>query len=180
MDAQKMESLYTIDDILALPEGERAELIDGQIYMMATPTLTHQSILFKMGRKMADCIDACKKECTVVMAPFAVYLNNDNYTYVEPDLLVVCDPSKLDDKGCHGAPDFIAEVVSPSSKSLDHLKKLLKYREAGVREYWIIDPIEKSVWIYDLEKEETAEHHFDDLLHSAICPDFEIDFKEFM
>ena len=180
MDSHRIDTVYTIDDIYALPEGERAELIDGQLYMMAAPTLTHQQILGKLGRRMADCIDMHNNECTIVMAPFAVFLNNDNLTYVEPDLLVVCDPAKLDEKGCHGAPDFIAEVVSPSSKSLDHLKKLIKYREAGVREYWIIDPIEKSVWIYDLEKEETAEHHFDDRLHSFVCPDFEIDFAEFM
>ncbi|MCR5249095.1 MAG: Uma2 family endonuclease [Lachnospiraceae bacterium] len=170
----------TIEDIYALPEGKRAELIDGQLYIMATPSLTHQEILGIMFRKMANCIEAHKKECKVIIAPFAVFPRNDDSLYVEPDLIVVCDPSKLDEKDCHGAPDFITEIVSPSSKSLDHLKKLVKYRESGVREYWIVDPIEKSVWVYDFEKEEATEHHFGDPVHSVICEEFEMDFREFV
>ncbi len=179
MDAKKYDAQYTIDDILALPEGERAELIDGQIYMMAAPGLDHQDILFAMGRKIADCIDANKKDCKVIVAPFAVYLKEDNSIYVEPDVFVICDRSKLEQRGYFGAPDFIAEIVSPSSKSMDHIRKMIKYREAGVKEYWIVDPIDKRVYVYDFGKDETESHPFGELVRSTLCPEFEMDFKEF-
>ena len=90
---------YTIDDIYALPDGERAELIDGQIYYLATPSRTHQRILFSLSRKIADYIDSKGGNCEVDIAPFAVFLNNDDVNYVEPDISVICDPSKLDEKG---------------------------------------------------------------------------------
>ena len=73
-------------------------------------------------------------------APFAVFLNADDADYLEPDISVIGDLSKLDENGCHGAPDWIIEIVSPSSEPRDHIKKLLKYGTAGVREYWIVDP----------------------------------------
>ena len=92
----------TIDDIYALPDGERAELIDGQIYYLAAPSRTHQRILFSLSRKIADYIDSKGGNCEVDIAPFAVFLNNDDINYVEPDISVICDSSKLDDKGCHG------------------------------------------------------------------------------
>lgn len=179
MDASNPQKAYTIDDIYALPEGQRGELIDGQLYMMASPGLEHQEILLALGRRVADCIESHAKDCKVIIAPFAVYLNNDNKTYVEPDLMVVRDSSKLDSKGVHGAPDFVVEVVSPSSKSLDHLKKLIKYHEAGVREYWIVDPIDKRVYVYDFEKDETSSYPFGEPVHSIICEDFAMDFSEF-
>ena len=94
------ESHFTIDDIYALPEGERAELIDGNIYYMAPPSRKHQE--------------------------------NDK-TYVEPDISVICSPEKLTDKGCNGAPDWIIEIVSPGSRRMDYYTKLFKYRTAKVR-----------------------------------------------
>lgn len=160
MDALKKEKIYTIDDIYALPEGTRAELIDGQIYYMATPTRTHQRILLSLSRIIADYIDAKGGNCEVDIAPFAVFLNNDDINYVEPDIFVVCDPSKLDDKGCHGAPDWIIEIVSPSSKPIDYIKKMLKYVTAGVREYWIVDPMKQRVTVYFFEKESIEEYSF--------------------
>ncbi len=139
---------YTIDDIYALPDGERAELIDGQIYYLAPPSRTHQRILFSLSRKIADYIDSKGGNCEVDIAPFAVFLNNDDINYVEPDISVICDSSKLDEKGCHGAPDWIIEIVSPGSKSMDYFKKLLKYNTAGVKEYWIVDPTKELVMVY--------------------------------
>lgn len=144
---------YTIDDIYALPEGQRAELIDGKIYDMAPPNLRHQELLFALARKIADHIDSKNGKCKVILAPFAVFLTNDNQTYVEPDISVICDKSKLDDHGCNGAPDFIIEVVSPSSRRMDYTIKHGKYAEAGVREYWIVDPAKKRTTVYRYEED---------------------------
>ena len=93
-------------------------------------------------------------------APFAVFLNNDDINYVEPDISVICDRSKLDEKGCHGAPDWIIEIVSQSSKSRDYMTKLFKYRTAGVREYWIVDPEKQMVSVYGFEKDMVEQYSF--------------------
>lgn len=150
------EKIYTIEDIYALPEGQRAELIDGQIYMMAPPNARHQDIIFSLSRKIADYIDENKGTCKIYLAPYAVFLNADDKNYVEPDISVICDKNKLDDKGCHGAPDWIVEVVSPSTQRMDYSVKLFKYRTAGVREYWIVNPLKKVVQTYSFEGEEDS------------------------
>ena len=134
MDALRKEEIYTIDDIYALPDGERAELIDGKIYYMAPPSRTHQRISGKLYQTIANYIDSTGGKCEIYAAPFAVFLNDDDINYLEPDISVICDQSKLDDKGCHGAPDWVIEVVSPSSKPRDYMAKLFKYRNAGVME----------------------------------------------
>ena len=140
MEAIKEDKVYTIEDIYALPEGERAELIDGRIYYMAPPNRNHQKISGYLYYEIYDHIKRNNGKCEIYAAPFAVFLNEDDATYLEPDISVICDLSKLDDKGCHGAPDWIIEIVSPSSKPRDYMTKLFKYRTAGVREYWIVDP----------------------------------------
>lgn len=150
------EKIYTIEDIYSLPEGQRAELIDGQIYMMAPPNARHQDIIFSLSRKIADYIDENKGTCKIYLAPYAVFLNADDKNYVEPDISVICDKSKLDDKGCHGSPDWIVEVVSPSTQRMDYSVKLFKYRTAGVREYWIVNPLKKVVQTYSFEGEEDS------------------------
>ena len=101
-----IKKTYTIQDIYAFPDGQRAELIDGNIYMMAPPTTRHQLLAFSLARKIADYIDKNKGKCQVLLAPFAVFLNEEK-NYVEPDISVICDPDKIDDDGCHGAPDWI-------------------------------------------------------------------------
>lgn len=160
MDVLKREEIYTIEDIYALPDGERAELIDGKIYYMSAPGRTHQRLLGNLTYQIEDHIRRNNGKCEVDMAPFAVFLNNDDKNYVEPDILVVCDPSKLDEAGCHGAPDWIIEIVSPSSRSMDYFKKLFKYRTAGVREYWIVDPAKETVMVYRFEKEVMEQYSF--------------------
>lgn len=150
------EKIYTIEDIYSLPEGQRAELIDGQIYMIAPPNARHQDIIFSLSRKIADYIDENKGTCKIYLAPYAVFLNADDKNYVEPDISVICDKSKLDDKGCHGAPDWIVEVVSPSTQRMDYSVKLFKYRTAGVREYWIVNPVTKTVQTYSFDGEEDS------------------------
>ena len=144
---------YTTEDIYHLPEGTRAELIDGQIYYMAPPTRTHQKLLFSISRTIADYIDSNHGSCEVIPAPFAVNLHANDKTYVEPDISVICDKSKLTDRGCKGAPDFIIEVVSPSSRRMDYNIKNGEYAEAGVREYWIVDTEKERTTVYRYEED---------------------------
>ena len=147
------EDRYTADDYWSLPEGERAELINGKLYAMAPPSFTHQRISFALSRKIADYIDSNGGSCIVMPAPFAVNLNANDETYVEPDISVICDKSKLTEKGCFGAPDFIVEVVSPSSRRIDYSTKNALYSDAGVREYWIVDPAKERTTIYRYEED---------------------------
>ncbi len=153
---------YTVDDIYALPDGVRAELIDGEMYMMAPPGRTHQQISMFLSSKIYQYVSHKNGDCEVYPAPFAVFLNNDDKLYVEPDISVICDKSKLDEKGCHGGPDWVIEIVSASSRSMDYLKKLIKYQTAGVREYWIVDPMSNQVIVYQFETENVASYSFTD------------------
>lgn len=172
------EKLYTIADIENLPEGERAELIDGKMYMMGTPTTAHQRMLVYLCAEFKNYIDKKNGECEVFIAPFAVYLNETN-NYVEPDLVVVCDKDKVDDKGYHGGPDFVIEIVSPSSERMDYAIKLFKYRTYGVREYWIVDIEKKRIQVYDLEHDDMKEYSFSDKVPVEIYDgDLEIDFSK--
>ncbi len=159
---------YTTEDIYHLPEGTRAELIDGQIYYMAPPTRTHQKLLFSISRTIADYIDSKKGICEVDIAPFAVFLNEDNRNYVEPDISVICDTEKLSEKGCTGAPDWIIEIVSPGSRKMDYFTKLFKYRTAGVREYWIVDPGKNLILVYNFDTSDSEQYTFADTVNNKI------------
>lgn len=170
MEVQKKEEQYTIDDIYALPDGERAELIDGKMYYMALPSRTHQKISGKLHQAIANYIDSKNGNCEVYAAPFAVFLNKDDFNYVEPDISVICDPSKLDEKGCCGAPDWIIEIISPSSRKMDYYKKLFKYRTAGVREYWIVDPDKNAIIVYNFEADNMEEYVFGEEISVGIYP----------
>ena len=174
MDALKKEEIYTIDDIYALPDGERAELIDGKIYYMTPPSRIHQKISWKLHQTIANYIDDNNGECEVYAAPFAVFLNKDDINYVEPDISIICDLSKLDDRGCHGAPDWVIEIVSPSSKPRDYMEKLFKYRMAGVREYWIVDPEKQRVMVYNFENDTVEEYSFGEYVPVGIYKEFSI------
>ena len=143
-----LPALATSEDYWSLPDGERAELIDGVLYAMTPPSRRHQELVGAIYRALANHIDAHGGSCKVYVAPFAVNLTADDATWVEPDVLMVCDPSKLSDRGCEGAPDFVAEVVSPSSSKNDYLLKATLYEEAGVREYWIVDPAAERITVY--------------------------------
>lgn len=154
------EKLHTIDDIFALPDGTRAELIDGKMYMMAPPGTEHQRIVSFLHWVIRAYIQEHDGDCEVFPAPFAVFLNKDDVTYVEPDISIVCDKSKLDEKGCNGAPDWVIEIVSPSSKRMDYFIKMSKYQSAGVREYWIVDPDKNKVFVYDFEHDDMNAYLF--------------------
>lgn len=169
------EHLHTIDDIYSLPEGQRAELIDGDMYMMAPPSRIHQKLVMQLSRIISNYVADKGGSCEVYPSPFAVFLNADDKNYVEPDISVICDRDKLNDKGCVGAPDWIIEIVSPSTQRMDYLTKLFKYRTAGVREYWIVNPIKGTVQLYSFEGEEdSTQSSFSDSITSTIFKDFSI------
>ena len=141
---------YTFADSLTWDEGERIEIISGEAYMMAAPSRIHQGIIMELSRQLANFLEG--KRCKVYPAPFGVRLFEQEGdrpekvdTVVEPDISVVCDRSKLDQYGCRGAPDMIVEVLSPSTQRHDQLVKLNLYQRAGVREYWIVDPENRTV-----------------------------------
>lgn len=168
---------YTIADIYALSDGQRAELIDGQMYMMTPPSRRHQRITLELSTIINNYIKGNGGSCEVDIAPFAVFLNADDKNYVEPDISVICDADKLTDKGCTGVPDWIIEIVSPSSRRMDYYTKLFKYRTAGVREYWIVDPEKNRIMVYSFESQDTAEYTFSETVKSGIYDDLVIDFS---
>lgn len=172
------EEYFTTEDIYALPDGIRAELIDGQIFYMAPPGKTHQKILSYLHGLIFNYIQNHNGSCEIYPAPFAVFLNKDDGNYVEPDISVICDKDKLDEKGCHGAPDWVIEIVSPSSKRMDYYTKLFKYRSSGVREYWIVDSKLDRIMVWNFEYNRIAEYSFADSVKSGIYEDLCIDFGE--
>lgn len=174
MGAIREEEIYTIDDIYSLPEGERAELIDGQIFYMAPPSTNHQRLVNYLSTEINLFIRQNNGECEVFPAPFAVFLNENDRNYVEPDISVICDKNKISDKGCHGAPDWIVEIVSPGSKQMDYYKKLFKYRTAGVREYWVVDPDRELVTVYNFERDTMEEYPFGEEVPVGIYEGFSI------
>lgn len=179
--ALQQENIYTIEDIYALPDGQRAELIDGRIYNMAPPARIHQKLITELVSALHQHIRNNNGDCEVYPAPFAVFLNADDKNYVEPDISVICDKSKLTEKGCNGAPDLIMEVVSPSTQQMDYGIKLFKYRTAGVREYWIINPVTRIVNVYDLENEErTCQYSFNDEISVCIFNGLSIQLSELL
>ena len=172
---------YTIDYIYSLPEGERAELIDGVIYNMSPPNRIHQELVMNLSSEIWNYIKKNNGDCEVYPAPFAVFLNADDRNYVEPDISVICDKDKLNDKGCNGAPDWIIEIISPSTKRIDYGIKLLKYRTAGVREYWIVNPLTNTVNVYNFEKEEQSDQYsFEDDIKVCIYDDLIINISELL
>jgi len=177
MDAARNLEYYTMEDIYNLPDGQRAELINGKLYMMAAPGMIHQRIIMELSFRIRDYIGRKKGGCEVFPSPFAVFLNADSEIYLEPDISVICNKNKLTDDGCKGAPDWIIEVVSPSSRPMDYNKKLFTYRNAGVREYWIVDPLHLRVTAYQFEHDKFAEYSFSDKVKAGIYDDLEIDFS---
>ena len=170
---------YTTDYIYSLPEGQRAELINGVVYDMVPPNYMHQKLLQRLCQKIANHIDSKKGNCEVLPAPFAVFLNEDDKTYVEPDISVICDKSKLTEAGCNGAPDFIIEVVSPSSRKMDYSTKMTLYSNAGVREYWIVDPRRKNITVNFFEENMlNIQYSFDSTIKVNIYNDLFINFSE--
>jgi Uma2 family endonuclease len=144
---------YTYADFLEWDESERYEIMDGEAVMLAAPDLSHQVVSRNIVAQLVDFLKG--KPCQVFYAPLAVRLSprvdDSDDTVLEPDILVVCDPGKLDRRGCNGAPDFIIEILSPSTAKYDTVVKFNRYLEAGVREYWMVDPDAPTVQACVLE-----------------------------
>lgn len=172
--------IYTEKDYYNTPEDVRCELIDGKlIYAQAAPSRIHQSILSELHFVIKEHIKENNGNCKVYPAPFAVKLRDDRDTIVEPDISVICDSNKLTERGCTGAPDWIIEIVSPSNSSHDYVKKLNLYLDAGVREYWIVDPTTETVLVYHLTSDQfnVLSYTFKDTIKVGIYDNFEIDFS---
>lgn len=168
--------LATIQDIYALPEDVHAELIDGKIYYQAAPSREHQEISHQLSYEIESYIRRKKGNCKVYPAPFAVFLKEDT-NYVEPDISIICDKDKLDSKGCHGAPDWIIEILSLGTAHNDMVRKRRLYETVGVREYWIVDPKTKTVQVYNYEEETKTSLYGFEKVKAGIYEDLEIDFS---
>lgn len=145
---------YTIDDYRELPDDQRVELIDGYFFEMLAPTVLHQRIAGEVHRQIANFIMDKGGNCQPLIAPVDIQLDCDEWTMVQPDVVILCNDDKARRWGIYGAPDFVLEVISPSTKKKDYTKKLFKYMNARVREYWILDPYKKILIVYEFEKEE--------------------------
>lgn len=144
---------YTLEDYYALPDNVRVELIDGQFYFMASPTSKHQIVSNNLERCIDNYIRKKHGNCMLFHAPMDVRLDCDEYTMMQPDILIVCDRDKIKNH-IVGAPDFIIEILSPGTKKHDMTIKLSKYCKAGVREYWMVDLEKECVVAYFFEENE--------------------------
>lgn len=149
---------YTYADYRRWPEDVRYELIDGAAYLMApAPSVNHQTLVFEIGRQLGNALEG--HPCRVLVAPVDVLLGRPGLaddavdTVVQPDVLVVCDPSRVTPRGIRGAPDWVLEVISSASASHDHILKLAAYERARVPEYWLAHPVDRVLTIYRLEGE---------------------------
>ena len=176
---------YTYADYLGWPEDQRYELIDGVAYAMApAPTRLHQRLVVEILREIANALEG--SDCEVNVAPFDMRLPQVDEadaaitTVVQPDISVVCDPAKLDDKGCRGAPDWLVEVLSPASAGHDQVGKLALYERHGVREHWLVHPTDRLVTIYRLADGEYGRPVVQELqgrLPCVACPGVEVDWE---
>ena len=165
----KKQGEYTLDDYLALPDDVRAELIDGEIFLMSSPGTVHQAISGKLLHELVSYIDIHGGSCIPFSAPTDVQLDRDDKTIVQPDVFIVCDRLKITPQRIFGAPDFIIEILSPSTWEKDMFIKGRKYKNAGVREYWLIDPKRKVVLVYRFERDDAIEiHTFDEKVEVGI------------
>ena len=154
--ALRKEKHYTYADYLTWPDDARYELIDGEAFLMApAPLIEHQEVAGEVFRQLANQLDG--KPCRPYIAPVDVRLpRNDEAdaaidTVVQPDVLVVCDPGKVDRRGVRGAPDWVLEVLSPSTAAHDQIAKRRTYERAGVREYWLVHPGDRTLTVYVLD-----------------------------
>lgn len=145
------QGTYTLEDYLALPDDQRVELIDGVFYDMSAPYPVHQDICFMLGYYFQNYIEEKGGPCRVLPSPIDVQLDKDDKTVVEPDLCIVCRPDLIDGPRIYGAPDLLIEILSRSTRKKDLTLKASKYMNAGVREYWTVDPEKLKITVFDYE-----------------------------
>jgi len=171
--------ITSLEQYEALPENVRAELFDGQIYYMASPSQIHHSILLELSTLLNSYVKNRKGDCRVFPAPFDVKLSDSPLTIVQPDIMIVCDKEKLDGKRCNGAPDFIIEIVSLGNPSDDYILKAYYYQTYGVREYWIVDPRRKTITVNYFEGSLVSiQYSFDSIIKVNIYDDLLINFSD--
>ena len=173
------EKYYTVDDFYNFPDDIHAELINGQIVYMATPSTKHQDISGELHYVIKNYIKSKGGKCRAYAAPFGVQLHEGEDTVLEPDISVICDLDKITPRGCVGAPDWIIEIVSPSNPGHDYITKLGLYHDAGVREYWIIDAQREYIYVYNMDKDKLIlnAYSFRDTIKVGIYEDLYIDFS---
>ena len=178
----KETAQYTYEDYKSWADEPRVELIDGVVYDMSAPTYNHQTLLLEVAFLFKGYLKG--KTCSGYIAPADVRLDYDkgDKTVVQPDFFIVCDKNKIDGQNCNGSPDFILEILSPSTISKDTVVKFNKYLEAGVREYWVLDPIAKTLYVHVLDNGKyvtsayaTGEEGVKTRVRAQIFEDFEID-----
>lgn len=185
---ERQDEKYTYKDYLNWPDEERRELINGTVYNMTpSPSRTHQKISRELFSRFYDYLRK-DKVCEVYYAPFDVRLpegeekDEDIRNVVQPDIVVVCDQSKLDERGCKGAPDLIIEIVSPSSAKQDLKDKFYLYERVGVKEYWIVQPVNNTMMVFKLKENgeygKPGMYTEEDRIKAGIFDGLEIDLKE--
>jgi Uma2 family endonuclease len=183
--AIKIKERYTYKDYVNWPDDERWELINGTAYNMSpAPTRWHQEASGELFKQIAVFLD--NRPCKVFAAPFDVRLSNttindETDTVVQPDIVVICDETKLDDHGCNGAPDFVVEILSESTASKDLHEKLLLYERFAVKEYWIVDLWSRTIRVHLYQNDCFAPPKIfteQDLLPATVLQGLNIDLKE--
>ncbi|MCQ2508754.1 MAG: Uma2 family endonuclease [Dorea sp.] len=172
---------YTVDDYAALPDDKRVELIDGTFYDMSTPTHMHQLVTSSLWKEFDNYIDKTGSRCIAIASPVDVQLDGDEWTVVQPDVMVVCDREKFLKNGrITGSPDLVIEVLSPTTQRKDKFLKYYKYGNAGVKEYWIVDLEKRLIRVIHFGSEQpTSVYHFDDQIPVEIWKNqCVIDFKK--
>ena len=176
----KRQGEYTLEDYYALPDNVRAELIDGELFIMEAPTSIHQAIITEIWESFRAYIRSQNGMCMPFAAPLDVQLDCDDRTMLQPDVLVICDRSKVIKRCIYGAPDLVVEILSPSTRSKDMFLKLNKYKNAGVREYWVVDPDKKQIIVYDFQHDDNVSiYGFEDCVPVGIFDgQCSVDFRE--
>jgi Uma2 family endonuclease len=178
---------FTYSDYLSWADNERWELIEGEAFNMTpAPSRAHQKILLALADLFFNYL--VDKPCEVYVAPFDVRLPEGNQTepettsVVQPDIMVVCDLAKLDEKGCAGPPDLIIEIISPSTVARDYIEKLALYERRQVPEYWIVHPVDKTIMVFQLkanrEYGKPRIYTGEDPIPVSLFPDLVIDLKK--
>lgn len=174
-----METI-TLEQYETLPEHRRAEVFEGVVYDMASPSQIHQTLSMELSNIIYNYIKNRKGTCRIFSAPFDVKLSDKPLIIVQPDIMVICNRNQLDGQRCNGAPDFVIEIISPGNPADDYIRKLYYYKNYGVREYWIADPQRQKVTVYSLSQAdfEMETYTFQDKIKVNIFDGLYIDFAE--